>query len=685
MESLRDTINKLIRDVRNLKANVYTLSTGGGSGGGVVTSVNSRTGAVVLTKTDVGLSNVTNTSDTSKPVSTAQATAIGLKEDSLGNPGTTGQVLASTSAGARSWVTLPTGGGATYTVFDSTSAGLAPQRLTPLVTTRFLREDGTWVLPTNTTYTAPTQSVLNAGSLTTAGLISPKLLNDYMATRFSSVDVTLLGAVGNGVTDDTLAIQGILSNPLYTHILFPPGKTFLVSTLTSSVANRTIIAYGATIKLKNTAAVKNIFKSTAVGGITILGGTWDGNKANNAIADDYSSVGISLYSTDNNIVKDAIIKDTQGIGIACNGDNNLIQNNIISGSRLYGIFMDATGTRVYTKNRAISNDIDMSSGVGRGQGVLFTSAAGGNQIDWEISGNNVLGDNSVGVLNEAINLNCRGNKGKVFNNTTKYGCMGFSEGGDDTIISGNTFTDLVGVGFGIEPSGSSTITNNIVKGSEVAISASLVSYYFDRMRITGNTLESTNIGIAIVPSASVTAKNILIASNTIVALAPIELARNVAGMSIKNNTLIGTGKGASRAGVTLDNITQPSHIYLSGNSFRELYALVSTYSASAVTFTDISILNSDTVGIDNWMTDVIYVQGASVIGGNVKLMNNGPSNRQTLDLANNLKDIISYNGDPTPEGVVTAGVGSTFRDIFGVGAWYKRTGAGNTGWFRTDL
>ena len=41
-----------------------------------VTSVAGRTGAVTLTKADVGLSNVDNTSDTAKPVSTAQATAI---------------------------------------------------------------------------------------------------------------------------------------------------------------------------------------------------------------------------------------------------------------------------------------------------------------------------------------------------------------------------------------------------------------------------------------------------------------------------------------------------------------------------------------------------------------------------------------------------------------------------------
>ena len=44
-----------------------------------VQSVNSNIGVVVLTKTDIGLSNVDNTSDVNKPVSTAQQTALNLR------------------------------------------------------------------------------------------------------------------------------------------------------------------------------------------------------------------------------------------------------------------------------------------------------------------------------------------------------------------------------------------------------------------------------------------------------------------------------------------------------------------------------------------------------------------------------------------------------------------------------
>lgn len=48
-------------------------------GSGTVESVNSMTGVVILTKTDVGLGNVDNTSDANKPVSTATQTALDAK------------------------------------------------------------------------------------------------------------------------------------------------------------------------------------------------------------------------------------------------------------------------------------------------------------------------------------------------------------------------------------------------------------------------------------------------------------------------------------------------------------------------------------------------------------------------------------------------------------------------------
>lgn len=55
-----------------------------GGGGGAVDSVNGQTGVVVLTKSNIGLGNVDNTSDLNKPISTATQTALNAKQDSLG-------------------------------------------------------------------------------------------------------------------------------------------------------------------------------------------------------------------------------------------------------------------------------------------------------------------------------------------------------------------------------------------------------------------------------------------------------------------------------------------------------------------------------------------------------------------------------------------------------------------------
>lgn len=64
---------------------------------GAVDSVAGKTGVVTLVKGDVGLGNVDNTSDASKPVSTAQQAALDLKAD-LASPVLTGTPTAPTAA-----------------------------------------------------------------------------------------------------------------------------------------------------------------------------------------------------------------------------------------------------------------------------------------------------------------------------------------------------------------------------------------------------------------------------------------------------------------------------------------------------------------------------------------------------------------------------------------------------------
>ena len=103
---------------------------GGGGGGGSVTSVAGRTGDVVLVKADVGLNNVNNTADASKPVSTATQTALNLKADDASTVHTSG---AESIAGVKTFsappvsATAPTTGNqvTNKTYVDSVATGAA--------------------------------------------------------------------------------------------------------------------------------------------------------------------------------------------------------------------------------------------------------------------------------------------------------------------------------------------------------------------------------------------------------------------------------------------------------------------------------------------------------------------------------------------------------------------------------
>ena len=75
----------------------------------------------------------------------------------------------------------------------------------------------------------------------------------YSMIEDAPVNVQDYGAVGDGVADDTVAIQAALSSGS-TSVFFPAGTYLVDGGLSSSAAGVTITATGATIKLKNSAA-----------------------------------------------------------------------------------------------------------------------------------------------------------------------------------------------------------------------------------------------------------------------------------------------------------------------------------------------------------------------------------------------------------------------------------------------
>lgn len=156
-----------------LASNGTWVSAAQASGG--VTSVNTRTGDVVLSKSDVGLANVNNTSDANKPISTATQTALDNKSN-VGHTHVTADITdlqplldakeakinpAATSPstkywrGDKTWQTLDKSAvgldqvdntsDLNKPVFTQTNPGIVPA--SGGGTTKFLRADGTFAVP----------------------------------------------------------------------------------------------------------------------------------------------------------------------------------------------------------------------------------------------------------------------------------------------------------------------------------------------------------------------------------------------------------------------------------------------------------------------------------------------------------------------------------------------------------
>lgn len=522
------------------------------------------------------------------------------------------------------------------------------------------------------------------GALTSGYTVADKL-EQY-------VSVEDFGAVGNGTADDTAAIQAALDSGA-SEIVFTAGRTFIVDGgLDVTTNGQHILAYGATIKLKANATTKWIINSTATD-VVFAGGTYDGNKANgNSSGSTYDSFCVGLYG-DRCTCQDIRSINTYGIGVKGFGNYLSVLNCRISNTEHYGIFFDGSVSVSHTGNRAIGNTIDMSEGQidggqNIGQGILFTAGAGQAQTAWELADNNVIGPQTT-VADQAINLAVRGNSGIVSNNTTRYGSMGFSEGGANTVITGNRFLNLVGTTrFGIEPSGGNTVvTGNVVTDAirGVMVSGSL---NFDNLVITGNKLDASNEGIYLQISATYTARNCIVSGNNITFGGyGIYTTRDVKNLQISSNVLVGpSATFATGRGIFIDTPPSDVYVFVTGNTITNVARPYAIYSASTTTFNKLfAIGNNLSLAGSNTNSSVWNVEGAAVVGTEVISANN--VNPGTIGLQYNMIDqsssLLTLYGAGSPEGSVTASPGSIyFNKSGGAGTtlYVKQSGSGNTGW-----
>ena len=140
----------------------------------------------------------------------------------------------------------------------------------------------------------------------------------------AAVNVVDFGAVGDGVTDDTAAIQAAIDSlPSGGNILFSFG-TYLISDYLSLYSNQTIDLNGSTVKQKDASNIGNfgLFHCSSVNDVVIKNGSINGNGANQTT---YPWSGIKATSSNRISVENMYIYD-------CVGDN-------VSDGQIAGIWL----------------------------------------------------------------------------------------------------------------------------------------------------------------------------------------------------------------------------------------------------------------------------------------------------------------------------------------------------------
>ncbi len=466
--------------------------------------------------------------------------------------------------------------------------------------------------------------VINTGNATAITYTAsfPGAVQQTVQTKLEQyVSVKDFGAVGDGVTDDTAAIQAAL-NSGQTNIVLPDG-TYLVTASLAVPANVFLSAYGASIDA--TAVTAHVFDFANGGGFK--GGTITG-PGNGSLS--VSSIGILCAGTNNapsaptfvngphiqNVTIDGFgeygsrlsyvnapriegctIKNVgyAGIGgVSCN--DGVFQDNLVdgvtpgsAGGDAYGIFVDReNGTSETAEPRSYRCVISGNTI----RNVAPTSGNNGQGIDTHAGVDFVIADNVISECEVGIFI------------TTSLISGVQALGPKNVTVTGNVVSSTLRVGYGIQIAGAESGGTVVDAAENVVVANNTVAGF-------GIAGDSSSGAIRVQNS-----KNCSVVGNTLRenACNGIVINENNTGLLIASNAVIDPFDSvyAAPACVFVSNDNNSAHI--ENNSFTFSNAALGTYVAvnsiriaSGRSGLDISIGRNNCVGID--ATHLTYSPG----------------------------------------------------------------------------
>jgi hypothetical protein len=368
-----------------------------------------------------------------------------------------------------------------------------------------------------------TTSQLNTSGSVDAGQVSydPPFPNSIVTNveekLAQTVSIKDFGAIGDGVTNDTTAIQNAVNSAYSSGVdLYIPAGTYLI-TSTITLANNSLTMYG-----EGWSSV--IKKNAGVDGIVITGNycvlrdfTVDGNSQNNSgvgiKGDDNRVKGLQVFGNNvhgiyrdgqattcrRNVVEQCYVHNNDGIGISCNTAPDSFTIGCVSTfNGLEGITDDLPSYRSGIVGNYLSDNCQIGGVGGIGIDQANNSAVTGNVVNNTQSSlpgicfqNNVGNTNYCTITGNSLTNNTGGGILMGGNTTSGFYCF-------DNVLAANTFQNNTTFDIRL-PAGNTANTITGLQGNAVVLDINAAglntkSGYRCQFRVFNNTLRSNVTG-----------------------------------------------------------------------------------------------------------------------------------------------------------------------------------------------
>ncbi len=290
------------------------------------------------------------------------------------------------------------------------------------------------------------------------------------------------GAVGDGTTDDTVALQAALTAATGATLHLARGVTFVTDTV--SVAANTRITGGGTLKFKTNTAAFALVAATNVSNVLIEGITFDGNVANQAVWSEFRHTLQIIGSSSHVTVRGCTFLNPIADGVyVVSSAGNIPSDVDIDGNSFIGTNVNRNGVTMTacTDSRVRGNYFyKMSKDTMPGAIDLEPNAVGDTISNIVVAGNTFVGGGTP-TLQKAV----------AINNNVGASCTGI-------VVANNVIRDkfkyaIAAFGDAVSKAKTQvTITGNVIRGSFTASgSAAIIASSSVEVVITGNDLDCT--------------------------------------------------------------------------------------------------------------------------------------------------------------------------------------------------